>query len=168
MYPPLRKAKGTRSEANAGDVRGGVIPVPPPVPSIPQATVNPASHRHSRKPYVVSASHRHSSARGNPEKNKSRRLPSPSQSEGDAERSERRGCTGRRHPLSPTCTVIPAKADASADGMSIQSGREAAVSPLPRWDRARGEGDRGGRIAPVHGGNVRRTKGAIPPAISYQ
>ena len=97
VYPPLRTAKGRGSAANAGDVRGGVIPVPPPVPSFPQAT-------------VISASHRHSRGRGNPEKNKSRRLPSPSQSEGDAERSERRGCPWRSHPRSPTCTVIPAKA----------------------------------------------------------
>ena len=97
----------------------------------------PNLYRHSRKPYVISASHRRSRARGNPEKNKSRRLPSPSHSEGDAERSERRGCTGRSHPRSPTCTVIPSKTDASADGMSIQRGREAAVSPFPRWVRAR-------------------------------
>ena len=47
--PPLRKAKGTRSGANAGDARSGVIPVPPPVPSIPQTTVIPANRR-SRKP----------------------------------------------------------------------------------------------------------------------
>ena len=59
---------------------------------------------------------RHSRARGNPEKNKSRPLPSPSRSEGDAERSERRGCPGQT----------------------------------------------GCRVAPVYGGNVRRTKGACP------
>ena len=75
--PPLRAAKGTRSAANAGDARGGDIPSPSPVPSFPQATVIPASHRHSRKPPSFPG--------GNPEKNKSRRLPSPSQSEGDAE-----------------------------------------------------------------------------------
>ena len=95
------------------------------------------SHPRSPTCTAIPANHRHSRARGNPEKNKSRRLPSPSRSEGDAERSERRGCPWRNHPISLTFTVIPAKAGASADGTSIQRGREATVSPLPRWERAR-------------------------------
>ena len=63
-------------------------------------------------------------ARGNPEKNKSRRLPSPSQSEGDAERSERRGCAGRSHPHSPTCTAIPATPRHSREPPSFPRTRE--------------------------------------------
>ena len=49
VYPPLRKAKGTRSEANAGDARGGDIPSPSPVPSFPQPAVIPADAGTQRK-----------------------------------------------------------------------------------------------------------------------
>ena len=95
VYPPLRKAKGTRSAANAGDARGGDIPVPQPVPSFPQAI------RHSRKPPSFPRTREPREKQIKPFT-----LPFAQRRGRGAQRTQ--GMHVAETSPSPTCTVIPA------------------------------------------------------------
>ena len=71
----------------------------------------PSPHtRHSGKTLVIPATPRHSRGRGNPEKNKARRLPPPSRSVRGRERSERGMPETPSQQLPPPTTPIPSPA----------------------------------------------------------
>ena len=161
VYPPLRKAKETRSEANAGDARGGVIPVPQPVPPFPQTTVIPAhagtQRKTNRAVYPPLRAAKGTRSEANAGDARGGIIPSPPpvpsfRRKPTLQRTKRpsRGAVRRRCPLSLANLPSPFQGE-------IKRGFQ-------------GEGDRGGRVAPFTGemSEGQRGQAQNTPAISYE